>query len=199
MKKFIIMFLMLLGQIVIAETIPVEAINNFSSEKPPRTMSVKVLQDLYVCADVTFKAGDIVYGKVFDVTDPKRLKRDAGFSFVPMSYHGADGKNIEIKGYYPAKYTTKMDKAGLAKSAALSVGNYFIKGLSIGYSAVEGAVKNEKDNRVKSSLDAVYEKTPLSYVEKGNALLINSGDTFYLNFKTENKENLPNYEYKLLD
>lgn len=73
-----------------------------------------------------------------------------------------------------------------------------MKGLSIGYSAVEGAIKNEKDNRFKSSVNEVYQDSPLSYVEKGAELIIEKGQVFFLNFKTKDdvpEEDLPNYEY----
>lgn len=94
------------------------------------------------------------------------MKRDATFTFVPLYYTNTVKNVVRINGYFPAKYTTKLDKGELAKSAALGVGSYFVKGLSIGYSAVEGAVKNEDENRIKSGAKAAYESSPFSYVEK---------------------------------
>ena len=70
--------------------------------------------------------------------------------------------------------------------------------MSIGYSAVEGAIKNEKDNRFKSSVTEVYQDSPLSYVEKGEELVIEKGQLFFLNFRTKDdvpEEDKPNYEY----
>lgn len=196
MKKiFWLLVLCFLSQPVLAKTITVEALSDFSSEYPSKTLSVKVLEDLYISdSDILFKCGDIVEGEVRDVFNPKRLKRDAGFSFLPQRVKNNGGEFQDVKGYYPAKYTTKLNKGQVAKSAALGVGNYFVKGLSVGYSAVEGAVKNEKNNRFKSSVNAVYESSPFSYIEKGEQIEIKSGDNFYLNFKI-NDENAPNYEY----
>ena len=103
--------------------------------------------------------------------------------------------NENLKG----KYSMHMDKKELAKSASLTVGSYFVKGLSLGVNAVEGAIKNEEGNRFKSSVVNVYENTPFSYVETGNELNILEGDIFWLKFKTPNdeeySENAPNYEY----
>lgn len=68
----------------------------------------------------------------------------------------------------------------------------------MGYSAVEGAVKNEKDNRFKSSVNAVYEDSPFSYVEKGGEIIIKKDQNFFLNFKVKDEpdeEEVPNYEY----
>lgn len=188
----------MLSQPVLAKPIAVEALSDFTTENPPKEMSIKLLEDIAVDDTLTIKAETIVDGNVVDVTDPKRLKRNASFTFVPTSYKDERGQVVVIKNYYPAKYTTKINKGQLAKSAALGVGSFFVKGLSIGYSAVEGAIKNEKDNRFKSSVTEVYQDSPLSYVEKGEELVIEKGQLFFLNFRTKDdvpEEDKPNYEY----
>lgn len=201
MKKFcwtIFLLLIMLSQPVLAKPIAVEALSDFTTENPPKEMSIKLLEDIAVDDTLTIKAETIVDGNVIDVTDPKRLKRNASFTFVPTSYKDERGQVVVIKNYYPAKYTTKVNKGQLAKSAALGVGSFFVKGLSIGYSAVEGAIKNEKDNRFKSSVTEVYQDSPLSYVEKGEELVIEKGQLFFLNFRTKDdvpEEDKPNYEY----
>ena len=58
----------------------------------------------------------------------------------------------------------------------------------MGYYAVEGAVKNESDNRFKSSVQSVYEHSPLSYVEKGQDIEINVHDVFGLKFKVDDDD-----------
>ncbi len=207
MKKFLILFafiLVFVCQPVFAETIRVQALEDFTTENPLGYMSVKAMDDLVLDEDLIIKSESIIKGKIVDVKSPKRLKRNASFKFIPLSYTDMSGKTFEIKGYYPAKYTTKLNKGGLAKSAALTVGNYFVKGLSMGYSAIEGAVKNEKDNRFKSSVNAVYEDSPFSYVEKGKDIVIAKEQLFLLNFKAKNdpqdeeEEGTPNYEYEKL-
>ena len=201
MKKILYLLVLIFGllcQPVLAKTVAVEALNDFSTENPSARMSIKILEDLAIDDNVVFSEGTVVDGKVVDVTDPKRLKRDATFTFVPLSYVDKNGKTIDVKGYYPAKYTTKISKGELAKNVGLGVGNFFVKGLSLGYSAVEGAVKNEKDNRFKSSVTEVYKDSPFSYVEKGAELVIEKNQMFYLNFKSkddEDESDLPNYEY----
>lgn len=201
MKKNLYLLVLIFGllcQPVLAKTVAVEALNDFSTENPSARMSIKILEDLAIDDNVVFLEGTVVDGKVVDVTDPKRLKRDATFTFVPLSYVDKNGKTIDVKGYYPAKYTTKISKGELAKNVGLGVGNFFVKGLSLGYSAVEGAVKNEKDNRFKSSVTEVYKDSPFSYVEKGTELVIEKNQMFYLNFKSkddEDESDLPNYEY----
>lgn len=206
MKRFFILFavaMCLSVQSVMAVTVRVQALSDFTTENPPEYMSVKILDDLIFDEETLVKSGCVLKGQIVDVKSPKRLKRNANFKFIPLSYKDANGNIIEIKGYYPAKYTTKLKKGELAKSAALTVGNYFVKGLSMGYSAIEGAVKNEKDNRFKSSVNAVYEDSPFSYIEKGGEIVIAKEQVFLLNFKAKNEpeeddEDLPNYEYKEL-
>ncbi len=199
-RKFYLLIFMigLFCQPVMAKTVAVEAMSDFSSENPPKTMQIKALEDVALDEKITVKAESVMSGKVVDVISPKRLKRNASFTFVPLNYTDVSGKVEEINNYYPAKYTTKINKGQLAKSVGLGVGSFFVKGLSIGYSAIEGAIKNEKDNRFKSSVTEVYQDSPLSYVEKGEELVIEKGQLFFLNFKTKddvNEEDAPNYEY----
>ncbi len=195
--KRLVLILCILTQPVMAKTIPVQALDDFSTVNPPQEYSVKVLDELYLDEQITLKENDILKGKIVDVKDPKRLKRNAVFTFVPEILK-SDSEIIELKGYYPAKYTTKLNKGQMAKSAALGVGNYFVKGLSMGYSAIEGAVKNEQDNRLKSGAVSLYENSPFSYVEKGHEIVIEKEQVFLLNFKVKDVESLPNYEYEEL-
>ena len=80
---FCFLILALLGQPVFAKTVAVEAMSDFTTENPPKEMSVKLLEDVVVDENLTIKAEDIIDGTVIDVTDPKRLKRNATFTFVP--------------------------------------------------------------------------------------------------------------------
>ena len=48
------------------------------------------------------------------------------------------------------------------------------------------AVKNEQGNRLKSTAVAVYEGSPISYIQKGEAIEIRQGQHFYMNFKIDN-------------
>lgn len=186
MKKFfMILVLLFVIQPAFAQTVHVQTTKDFSTENPPKSMSVLLLDDLVLNETLTIPNGSVLYGDVVDVIDPKRLKRDATFSFELKNYITAAGENHNLEQPYTGKYTTKLNKAQIAKSAALSVGNHFVEGLSIGYSAIEGAVKNEKGNRLKSSASAAYEKTPFSYVRKGGEIVIEKDKVFLLNFKTQ--------------
>ena len=200
LKKILLgCLLTLIASPVLAVSVKVKALSPFSTENPSETMSVQLLEDCELTDTLTLYKGDILYGKTTDIVSPKRLKRNASFSIIPETYVGQDGTMHEFSETLKGKYSMHMDKKELAKSASLTVGSYFVKGLSLGVNAVEGAIKNEEGNRFKSSVVNVYENTPFSYVETGNELNILEGDIFWLKFKTPNEEescdNASNEEY----
>ena len=188
MKKagLALLLLSLLSMPAMAKSIEVEALNDFSTDNPPETYTVKILEDIYT-PNSTIASGSILTGKI-NSKDAKRLKRDATFYFIPTYLTEPDGTVIKVKKNYIGKYSKGLDKGQLAKTAALSAGNFVVKGFSTGYSAIEGAVKNEQGNRLKSSVLAVYESSPLSYAEKGNSLEIKTGQHFYIDFKLKEEE-----------
>jgi len=105
------------------------------------------------------------------------------FPFCPQKYTVA-GKTYPINGGYVGKYSPliKINKEKLAKSAVLTAGDFLVKGLSYGYYAVEGAVKDEKGNVVVSSVNNVYKNSPLSYVEKGKYTVVAPNTLFSFKF-----------------
>lgn len=185
---------------VFAQTIHVQAIQDFTTENPPKTFSVRLVENLIKSDEsVIFNEGDVLEG-IITVSAPKRLKRNAGFTFEPKYLISQDGAKSKIEGNYPAKFTTKLNKGEMAKSAVLVVGNHFVKGLSTGVAVVEGAIKNSEGNRFKSSAKSLYESTPISYIEKGKPVVLEKDGIFLLNFKTDdNLQDIPNYEYTPID
>lgn len=171
-----------------AQTLEVSALSDFSTLNPPDSIQVKLLEPLEVSESLTLPSGVILSGDLIDVVSPRRLKRNASFSFKLKSYKDAYGKIHDVNSYIVAKYTTPLDKGDLAKSAALGVGSFFVKGLSVGVAAVKGAAKNEEGNRLKSSAVSVYESSPFSYAEKGQDLVISVNQSFYLKFPDVDKK-----------
>lgn len=198
-KKIFFSFLIIISCMfsqAYAQTVEVSSLNKFSTENPPKSISVKLLEPLELSENTVLNAGAIIQGDLFDVVSPKRLKRDADFSFKPTSYTEIDGKTYQMDPHIKASYTTPLDKGQMAKSAALGVGNFFVKGLSMGVAAVSGAVKNEEGNRFKSSAVSVYESSPFSYVEKGEDIYIDVDQHFYLKFSKDKKAENANDEEK---
>ena len=191
---FIILGLMLLTPIAaIAETLKVEAVTPFNTVKPVSTMDVKITENV-IYEGENLLVGDIVHGDIVKVKGPTRLKRNARFSFIPIYYTDAKGVKHTFKEKNEGKYALPIEKGKMAANAALTVGNHFVKGISMGVHAVKGAIENEEDNRLKSAGVSLYENSPLSYVEEGNELDIKKGDKFYLKFAWD-----INYEDEELD
>ena len=184
MKKFLLtIFVLLLSLPVFAETMAVQAVTPISTDTPEKVIKVKVIRDCSL-GDIPLKTGYILEGKMMSVTDPKRLKQDASFSFAPLSYYDLNSNKIHISKLYIGDYSPKfeIDPGKVAKTTALTVGNHFVKGISTGFYAVEGAIQNEDGNRVKSAVHNAYENSFISYVEKGGALNIEKNTCFGLKF-----------------
>ena len=167
----------------LAENVEVEAMSDFSTANPPQVYSVKVVNSIATKRGI-IESGSIIEGSI-STTEAKRLKRDATFTFTPKQLITPEGETITVKRHFIGNYRKEINKGQIAKSVALSAGNFVVKGFSTGYTAIEGAVKNEEGNVIKSSAKAVYESTPLSYAEKGKDLEIKQGEHFYINFEVD--------------
>lgn len=208
MKKKICLILSCLlfqiSSVYAAVQVKVAAINEFRTDKPSDSLDVKILEGTEL-GKYSMQTGSVLHCKVMKIIDPKRGKRNATFYVQPMYYIEGD-KTVKIEEDVYGKYSKhvlskeelkKIPPFKVMKSAALAVGNYFIKGISIAYSFGEGIVKNEQDNRLKSGVVNAYEESPLSYIGEGEQLDIKVGDDFYLVFKLEeDDENIDSVEEK---
>ena len=198
MKKILLILALMFFQITAchaAVQMKVVALEEFKTDAPSETIKVKVLQDT-VLGSYDIGVNSILECQVLQIVDPKRLKRNASFYVKPLSYT-VDGTVCEIEEEYYGKYSAfvlskeeiKEIPAGkVIKKAAMTVGDYFVKGLSTCVAFVQGFAKNEKDNRLKSGVVNAYEESPLSYISEGQQLDIKVGDDFYLVFKTKEDE-----------
>lgn len=175
---------MIVGLPVFADTMAVETLTDISTETPKEPIKLRVVKNCRL-GDIELKTGYILNGHILTVTDPKRLKRDASFTFAPESYTDLDGNVVKINVLYEGKYSPnfEIDAGKVAKSAALTVGNQLISGFKMGYQAIEGAIENEEGNAVKSAAMNVYENSVFSYGEKGGHLHIKSLTPFGLKFE----------------
>lgn len=173
-----------------AERLHVQGLSELSTSAPSNYITFRTLESIELSPDVKINSGYVVNAKVSEIIPPKRLKRNAKFRIIPISYTDTNGNTYAIKEEFIGKYSPKfkLNKAEVAKSTALTVGDLFFKGVSLGYRAVEGAVKNEEGNRAKSSIVSVYKHSPLSYVEKGQQLSIKPGDLFSFTFKVDEED-----------
>lgn len=173
----------LIGMPAFADTMAVEALTPISTDNPKAPIKLRVVKHCTL-GTVDLKTGYVLKGHIMTVTDPKRLKRNASFTFAPVSYIDLDGKETQFNALYEGKYSAnfEIDAGKMAKSAALTVGNQIISGFKMGYQAVEGAIENEEGNAVKSAAKNVYENSVFSYCEKGGHLHIQPFTPFGLKF-----------------
>ncbi len=207
MKKIYLLFVIMCLQIsscFAATHLKVVAMDEFKTESPAKELNVRVVEEATL-GNYDLGVNSILHCQVLKIIDPKRGKRNAYFFVKPISYTTNDNTTCLIEEDMYGKYSKfvlskeeikKIPPTTVIKKAALTVGDYFVKGLSICYSFVEGVVKNEKDdNRLKSGVKNAYEESPLSLISEGEQLDIKVGDDFYLVFKTKEDEEEPNYEY----
>lgn len=209
MKKFLISIAVLfIGTSAFAKTVKVEAITPFSTINPPEQIELKAIDEIQLTKDIKVEEGDILTGHLTEIKDPKRLKRDATFKYEIKTVTNALGRTRYVNENNIGKYVApfKLDKKEIAKSAALTVGDHFVGGLSLGYYALEGAIGEEaKGHRIHSAVENVYENSILSYASKGDEIEIKTGDIFGLKLKAvdepdeEETVGPPNYTYEMPD
>ncbi len=187
------------------DKVHVSIVGEFDTAHPSQSIDVSVIEDGTLGSHI-LKKGDVMHCNIVKVTDPKRGKRSASFAVCPTSYT-SNGETVTIEENYYGKYASKViskeelkkvDKVKVGKKAVLTVGNHFVKGLTAGVTLAEGMIENEEGNRIESGVKKVYKESPLSYVEKGQELKIDSGETFYLIFKPakDNKADISEEELK---
>lgn len=211
MKK-IVLFLLVAAAIctqpVMAKNVKVEAVSDFSTANPKSVWEVKIVESFTTKNGYYVPQGTIIRGKIKNVTDPKRLKRNANFDFVVTDCINPEtNKDTLVKKNIVGKYSslTEVTPLKVVETGAIAAGNKLV-GAYIGPSValVKGVTQNEEGNRAKSAVVSVYESTPLSYASKGKELEIKKGQVFVMSFKTKEDDeeaasDKPNYSYTIPD
>ncbi len=207
MKKILLIStLLLVGlQPALAVNVKVQAMSDFSTANPPKTWKIKIVENTTLKNGNVLNSGSIIEGKIENVKDPARLKRNASFVFVPTTYYDVKTQtSTSIKKDFAGKYNAKGDITvkSAATEGAIFVGNQLANGVvgpAVGL--VQGVIKNEEGNRAKSAAIGVYKRTPLSYASKGKEIEVKQGQTFVMSFKetgdNSKEANKPNYQYTM--
>ena len=165
-----------------------KALSDFNTEYPAENFVFQILEDVEL-DNIIFPANSTFVAVPYKIKEQRRLKRNAVLVMQVKSFTTPDNVTTKTQNLF-VKYATELDKVEAGKSLVLAVGNKFFKGISIGYRTVEGAVKNEEGNRFISGAKAAYDSSPFSYVEKGEPIVIKTGDTIYFNFHIINPNDL---------
>lgn len=168
-----------------AQTIKAESMEDFTTAAPAITFSVKITETCNLPDGTILEEGAIVSGLVTKIKHAKRLKRDGYFEFIPNEITtNGQSKKIELpKTYAKVIDCEPLNTKQLAGNAAKFAAGMMLKGASQGISFVQGVSQAEDGERLKSGLTKVYKDSPLSYVEEGSELNIQSGDTVILIIK----------------
>ena len=191
MKKILLVafaVLLYLCQPANAKCTEVTAMSDLDVENPPETFTIKLNQDVVLDNGKIIPQGSVVENQIYKAKQAKRLKMKANLIVKISKVTDPEGNEYTFNKLY-AKYTKPIDKLNTGKEAAVSVANHFVKNITLPYHALEGAVKNGEGNRAKSALKGAYDASPLSYLEKGEDININDGDTLYLDFGFFDPEN----------
>ncbi len=197
MKKIFCTLVLLLMTAVSAsaETLTGIAVFPYSTENPTSTFSVKLNQPVNLNSMVLAEQGEFLYGNVVKVVDGQRGKRQGYFVFNPTYLIDEKGAAkalndrtlmVKVSFYKPfdKESAKKLAENGATTAAGLILN---VPMLSQGVSFIKGATHPSEDQgRVSSGLKQVYKDSPLSYVEKGEPLILEKGQEVKLTFKNEN-------------
>ena len=198
MKKLLLLSILFLNLSAFAsDKLHVKALENYSSETPKEIFQVKLIEDKTV-NELYILSGTVLNCKLLKIKDPTRAKMDAKVYFRLISYTDSTGEHK-----FPKNLTAKYAKKVLNKESIKSIppktvvkattsiaGDLIAPGISTVVSFVDGAVTNQENDRLVSGAKQVYKDSLLSYVEYGEAIYIQEGDTFYLVVKPTKEKDL---------
>lgn len=90
LSGIIVALMMACAQAVIAKTVPVESMVNFSAANPPESMVIKVKSNIQVTDDIVLFENFLVKGKVV-------MQENGGFAFVPFSYVNIHNEELDFQ------------------------------------------------------------------------------------------------------
>jgi len=188
MKKFLLnlaLTLTLLTSGAYAANIKVISLEDFSTENPSTTYTVKTIQPEFLNKKILLETGTVISGSIIKIHEPKRGKRDGYFEFKPISAicNGTTTDLLDSKVFAIVKGYEPLNPKDLVISGGKTAAGFFVKGASEGISLVQGIAQNEEGNRLKSGVKKVYKDSPLSYIEAGKELNVKAGDVLVLRIK----------------
>ena len=104
MKKLFIAIILslILCTSALALNVEVEALSDFSTDSPPEVFSVRIIDSVdNILGNI--EAGSVIEGKII-TQDAKRLKRNATFSFIPITLITPEGNIFKAKKECIGKY-----------------------------------------------------------------------------------------------
>ncbi len=150
--------------------------------------------DRYFISEFEYVEKDaILTVKINEYIKPKRGKRD-GYLKVKLIQYTIPSEDNKIKNvedmeiYGTLRLSTPKDKKEIAKSAGISVVGHILKipGFSQAIAVSKGIlIPNPNQNRLQSAGTNLYESTPLTYAEVGEAMEIEEDSIVVMRLKNK--------------
>lgn len=202
MKRFLTLFLTLILTINFANAknfkMLVEIIDDVDINNPPKTVKTRLVQEKIFNENQKLEEGCIFEGKIVDVVEAKRGKRNEYFYYQITAYTcpssqqkiSVTNENAVVK----ATAYKEIDKKEIAFSAGTTIAGLFVDHIAVPINFVRGAVEQPYENtsRVKSGAKKAYEKSFLSYFSKGKEMQLNNGTRLTLTAKLKSNDNEEN-------
>lgn len=121
MKKIlsgiIIALMMTYAQVVVAKTVPVEAMTQFSATNPPEGMVIKVKSNIQVTDDIVLFENFLVKGKVV-------MQQNGAFAFIPFSYVNIHNEELQFQAQTYATFAGMLNNGQVVPAKApLTINN----------------------------------------------------------------------------
>jgi len=196
MKKYLLIFsLFILFFVAPADAKTLKMIaqtqNDFSTETMVKNLTLKIVGDYKINDNQHIPSGLILNGEVVKITAPKRGKRGAVAYFELKSYTMPNGNTYsvnnpnaigKITAYKPLDLKSKGVDLGVSAAGLL------VENISYPINFVRGAVTaQEGENRLKAGVKLTYEKSTLSYISKGQHIIVPAGNNLIVSFKYKKK------------
>lgn len=202
MKKFFILFLTLILTSSFANAksfkMLVEVIGDVDVNNPPKTVKTRLVQEKIFNENQTLEEGCIFEGKIVDVVEAKRGKRNEYFYYQITSLtRPSTAETITINNENAIVKATaykELDKKEIAFSAGTTVAGLFVDHIAVPVNFVRGAIEQPYENtsRMKSGVRKAYEKSFLSFFSKGKEMQLENGTRLTLTARLKSNDDKEN-------
>jgi len=159
-------------------------LQNYNSQKTDKSNITFKLNYSIDIEELKIPENSIVKAQVSLTKNEQRLKRNGYIICKLLGYNDSDKEYIDISNkniYVTVRKYTPLDKkefaiGGVETVATAAASHFIMPGAGAAYYFTKGAVQNKEDNRLKSGVESAYENSFLSYISKGEPLILNEGD-----------------------
>ena len=179
-------------KLAIPQRIVVQFEQDFSSNKPAEDIKLVVTDNYKLPNDTIVEKNTELFLTLQKINEEKIGKRNATAEakivkvYIPSQNKLVDVTNqnaiVKISDYNPVNIAETVGDVGI------TVANHFVNHITVPANFVRGFVENQTGNRLESGAKKVYNKSILSYTQKGKALEFKKGDLAIMSFYMKNNK-----------